>query len=138
MDIHRNFSKVTARDTQQRVVWRKRLEHRERQARRQELAHWPAGRPAVLEGSFGWSWLCGELSQAGLSPHLASSRKVAKWRDLHGLAKSNRTDADLLSLLGFEPARLWEVWLPPAAGCSSNSSGEGAAAGGGRQASLNG
>ena len=46
---------------------------------------------------------------------LASSRKVAKWRDRHGLAKSDRTDSDPLSLLGFEPARLWEVWLPPAA-----------------------
>lgn len=115
MDIHRNFSKVTARDTQQRVVWRQRLEHRERQALRQQLARWPTQTPVVLEGSFGWSWLCDELSQAGLSPHLASSRKVAKWRDLHGLAKSNRTDADLLSLLGFEPARLWQVWLPPPA-----------------------
>ena len=53
MDIHRNFSKVTARDTQQRIVWRQRLEHRERQALRQQLARWPAGTPVVLEGSFG-------------------------------------------------------------------------------------
>ncbi len=113
MDIHRNFSKVTARDGQQRIVWRQRLEHRDRDALRQHLARWPAQTPVVLEGSFGWSWLADELTQAGLPPHLASSRKVARWRDLHGLAKSNRTDADLLSLLGFEPARLWEVWLPP-------------------------
>ncbi len=115
MDIHRNFSKVTARDGQQRIVWRQRLEHRERPALRAVLRHWPAGTPVVLEGSFGWSWLADELAQAGLGPHLASSRKVAAWRDLHGLAKCNRTDADLLSLLAFEPARLWEVWLPPPA-----------------------
>jgi transposase len=44
-----------------------------------------------------------------------SSRKAAVGRDLQGLAKSNRTDADLLSRLGFEPPRLWEVWLPPPA-----------------------
>lgn len=115
MDIHRTFSKVTARDAQQRIVWRQRLEHRERDVLRRQLARWPTQTPVVLEGSFGWSWLADELGQAGLRPHLASSRKVAAWRDLHGLAKSNRTDADLLSLLGFEPARLWEVWLPPPA-----------------------
>lgn len=115
MDIHRNFSQVTARDGQERIVWRQRLEHRERDGLRRHLASWPAQTPVVLEGSFGWSWLADELAAAGLAPHLASSRKVAAWRDLHGLAKCNRTDADLLSLLGFEPARLWEVWLPPSA-----------------------
>ncbi len=115
MDIHRNFSKVTARDAQQRIVWRQRLEHRDRDALRHHLARWPTQTPVVLEGSFGWSWLADELTAAGLPPHLASSRKVAQWRDLHGLAKCNRTDADLLSLLGFEPAQLWEVWLPPPA-----------------------
>lgn len=115
MDIHRTFSRVTARDGAQRIVWRQRLEHRERAVLRRQLARWPQAVPVVLEGSFGWGWLSDELAQAGLAPHLASSRKVAQWRDLHGLAKSNRTDADLLSLLGFEPARLWEVWLPPPA-----------------------
>jgi transposase len=115
MDVHRTFSKVTARDAQQRIVWRQRLEHRERADLRRRLARWPTSTPVVLEGSFGWSWLADELSRAELDPHLASSRKVAQWRDLHGLAKSNRTDADLLSLLGCEPPRLWEVWLPPPA-----------------------
>jgi transposase len=115
MDIHRTFSQVTARDAQQRIVWRQRLEHGDRERLRRHLAGWPAQTPVVLEGSFGWSWLADELTQAGLAPHLASSRKVAAWRDLHGMAKCDRTDADLLSLLGFEPARLWEVWLPPPA-----------------------
>lgn len=113
MDIHRSFSKVTARDAQQRVVWRQRLDHRDRAALRDQLTRWPAQTPVVLEGSFGWSWLADELARVGLAPRLASSRKVAAWRDLHGLAKCDRTDADLLSLLGFEPPRLWEVWLPP-------------------------
>lgn len=113
MDIHRCFSQVTARDDQQRIVWRRRLEHRDRRVLRRALGDWPTGTPVVLEGSFGWSWLADELTQAGLDPRLASSRKVAAWRDLHGLAKSNRTDGDLLSLLAFEPRRLWEVWLPP-------------------------
>ena len=113
MDIHRNFSQVTARAADRRVVWRQRLEHRERDGLRRELASWPTRTPVVLEGSFGWSWLADELTAAGLQPHLASSGKVAAWRGLHSLAKCDRTDADLLSLLGFEPARLWEVWLPP-------------------------
>lgn len=113
MDVHRNFSSVTARDAKQKVVRRERLGHRDRDALRRQLAGWPAGAPVVLEGSFGWGWLADELARAGLAPRLASSRKVAQWRELHGLAKSNRTDADLLSLLAFEPSRLWEVWLPP-------------------------
>jgi hypothetical protein len=113
MGIHRCFSQVSARDAQQRLLWRQRLKHRDRPALRAVLHRWPAGTPVVLEGSFGWSWLADELTQAGLEPHLASSRKVATWRDLHGLAQCNRTDADLLSLLAFEPQRLWEVWLPP-------------------------
>jgi transposase len=115
MDIHRHFSQVTARNAQQQIVWRQRLEHRARERLREQLARWPAGTPVVLEGSFGWSWVADELTAARLDPHLASSRKVAQWRKLHGLAKCNRTDGDLLCLLGFEPSRLWEVWLPPPA-----------------------
>lgn len=56
-----------------------------------------------------------ELRAANLDPHLAGSRKVAAWRDARGLAKSNRTDADLLSELGAESTRWWEVWLAPPA-----------------------
>jgi transposase len=67
----------------------------------------------VLEGTFGWGWLSDELSAAGLEPHLASSKKVAAWRDARGLAKSNRTDADLLSELWSQQPRWWEVWLAP-------------------------
>lgn len=114
MDIHRNFSQVTARDAQEQVVWRQVLKHRDRPALRRALEKWPVGTPVVLEGTFGWSWLADELAAAGMKPRLASSRKVATWRELHGLAKCDRTDADLLSLLGFEAGRSWEVWLPPA------------------------
>ena len=67
----------------------------------------------VLEGTFGWGWLSDELSAAGLEPHLAGSKKVAAWRDARGLAKSNRTDADLLSELWSQQPRWWEVWLAP-------------------------
>ena len=56
MDIHRNFSPVTARDDRQRIVWRRRLEHRDRRVLRRTLGEWPTGTPVVLEGSFGWSW----------------------------------------------------------------------------------
>jgi transposase len=113
MDVHRRFSRVTARDQDQNILWRTRLKHPDRQALRSQLARWPAGTPVVLEGSFGWGWLADELTQANLEPRLASTRKVATWRQLHGLAKCDRNDADLLSQLAFEPAQLWEVWLPP-------------------------
>jgi transposase len=115
MDCHRNFSTVTARDRQGQIVWRQRLEHADRQGLRTQLRAWPPGTPVVLEGTFGWGWMADELLAANLDPHLASSRKVAAWRDARGLAKSNRTDADLLSELGAEPTRWWEVWLAPPA-----------------------
>ncbi len=97
LDVHRTFSRVTARDAEGKVAWRGRLEHRDRGKLRADLREWPAGTTVVLESTFGWGWLSDELLAAGLDPHLANSRKVAAWRDARGIAKSNRTDADLLS-----------------------------------------
>ena len=88
---------------------------------RKVLREWPEGTPVILEGTFGWGRWSDELSAAGLEPHLHSSQlvlerskgKVAAWRDARGLAKSNRTDADLLSELWSQQPRWWEVWLAP-------------------------
>ncbi len=113
MDVHRRFSTVTARNAEGKVMWRRRLEHEDRGQLRKVLAGWPRGIPVILESSFGWEWMCEELEQAGLEPLLASSRRVAAWRDARGMAKSNRTDADLLSELGSQTDRWWQVWLAP-------------------------
>ena len=113
LDIHRKFSKVTARDGQGKIVWRQRLEHADRPRMRARLADWPSGAAVVLEGTFGWGWMSDELTAAGLDPHLASSSKVAAWRKARGMAKSNRKDADLLSELWSQRGRWWEVWLAP-------------------------
>ena len=48
LDCHKNFSRVTARDEQGRVVWRGRLEHANRQELKEKLAGWPKV-PVVLE-----------------------------------------------------------------------------------------
>ncbi len=80
VDCHRNFSTVSARDEKGQIVWRERLEHEDRRPLRQRLRSWPEGTPVVLEATFGWGWLADELLAAGLDPHLASSRKVAAWR----------------------------------------------------------
>lgn len=114
LDSHRRFSRVSARDSSGRVVWRQRLEHADRSALREALSAWPQGVPVVLEATFGWGWLSDELSAAGLSPHLSSGTKVAAWRKARGVAKTDRTDADLLSELPMGPVhRWWEVWLAP-------------------------
>jgi len=113
LDIHRKFSKVTARDGQGKIVWRQRLEHADRPRMRARLADWPSGAAVVLEGTFAWGWMSDELTAAGLDPHLASSSKLAAWRKARGMAKSNRKDADLLSELWSEQGRWWEVWLAP-------------------------
>lgn len=111
-DGHRTFSNATARDGEGRLLWRQRLEHADRPALGEQLRRWPAGTPVLLEATFGWGWLSDELADAGLEPHLASSKKVAAWRDARGIAKSNRTDADLLSELEMNRP-WWEVWLAP-------------------------
>src|SRR2546425_1354116 len=113
LDSHRTFGKATARDAEGRIVWRKRLEYDDRETLLRQLSDWPQGTPVVLESTFGWSWLSDELSACGLEPHLCHSRKVAAWREARGIAKSNRTDADLLSELWSQQPRWWEVWLPP-------------------------
>jgi transposase len=113
LDNHKNFSRITARDRDNRVVFRQRLEHADRQNLRRELERLPAGTPVILEATFGWGWMADELQEARKEPHLASSRKVAAWRKARGLAKSNKIDADLLSELWPEQPRWWEVWLAP-------------------------
>ena len=113
LDVHRWFSTVTARNAEGKIAWRQRLDHGDRKRLRACVEDWPGEIPVILESSFGWEWICEELEQAGLEPLLASSRKVAAWRDARGMAKSNRTDADLLSELGSQTDRWWQVWLPP-------------------------
>jgi len=113
MDCHRNFSTMSGRDSDNKIIWRRRLEHKDREALRETLKSFAPGLPVVLEGTFGWGWLSEELKAAGLEPHLASSRKVAAWRTARGLAKSNRLDSDLLSELWPQQPRWWEVWLAP-------------------------
>jgi transposase len=113
MDCHRTFSRMTARDSQNRVVFRQRLEHDDREKLRRRFRQLPAGTPVIIESTFGWSWMSDELGDCRLDPHLANCRKVDKWREAKGMAKTNRIDADLVSELWPEPTRWWEVWLPP-------------------------
>jgi transposase len=113
LDNHKNFSKVTARDAGNEVLFRQRLEHADRQHLREQLRRYPPGTPVILEGTFGWGWMADELSEDKHEPHLASSRKVAAWRDARGLAKTNKIDGDLLSELWPQQPRWWEVWLAP-------------------------
>ncbi len=49
-DCHKRFSTVTARDEHNRVVWRERLDHRDRQQLRGKLQKWPRGTPASERG----------------------------------------------------------------------------------------
>jgi transposase len=112
-DCHRRFTMAVSMDEEGRVVRRERLKHRDRGVLRESLRAWPAGTPVVLEATFGWGWFADELQACGLEPRLADSRKVAGWRKAQGLAKSDRTDAELLASLWNEKRRWWEVWLAP-------------------------
>jgi len=115
MDVHYKFSNVTLRDAGGAVVTRQRLDHRDREGLRRQLAQWPRGMVMVLEASFGWPWLSDEMRGAGLEPHLSNCYKVEQMRKARGLAKTNTKDADLVSMLPAEQTRWWEVWLAPPA-----------------------
>lgn len=113
LDCHKRFSRLTARNASQQIVWRTRWDHRQSRAFWDKLDQLPRHTPVVLESTFGWAWMADRLAAAGLAPQLASSRKVAAWRAARGLAKCDRLDADLLSELPAERGRWWAVWLPP-------------------------
>ncbi len=113
LDVHRKFSRATARDASGKIAWRARLDHRNRDLLRDRFRSWPENTPVILEATFGWGWISDELKAAGLVPQLANSRKVAAWREARGLPKNDRLDADLLSELPDQKGRWWEVWLAP-------------------------
>lgn len=113
MDVHYKFSNVTFRDEAGRVVRRERLKHPQRGQLREHLNRWPKGLPMVLEASFGWGWLSDLLSESGLEPHLSNCYKLEQMRKARGWVKTNKKDADMLSLLPFETTAWWEVWRAP-------------------------
>ncbi len=113
MDVHYKFSNVTFRDSDGRVVARQRLDHPDRQGLAGRLRGWPQGLPVVLEASFGWGWLSDLLSEAGLEPHLSNCYKLEQMRKARGGVKTNKKDADMVSLLPFETTDWWEVWRAP-------------------------
>ncbi len=114
MDVHYKFSNVTFRDKDGRVVRRERLGHPRGDQLRECLSRWPRGIPIVLEASFGWGWLSDLLSEMGLEPQLSNCYKLEQMRKARGWVKTNKKDADMLSLLPFEPTAWWEVWRAPA------------------------
>jgi len=113
MDVHYKFSNVTFRDKAGCVIRRERLDHRRRDQLLERLNRWPKGMPIVLEASFGWGWLSDLLSEAGLEPHLSNCYKLEQMRKARGWVKTNKKDANLVSLLPFETTDWWEVWRAP-------------------------
>jgi len=113
MDVHYKFSTVTFRDAEARVVMRETLRHEDRQKLREQLSRWPKGIPMVMEASFGWGWLSDVMEEVGLVPQLSNCYKVEQHRRAHGLAKTNKKDADLLSELPFDKRPWWHVWRAP-------------------------
>lgn len=112
-DVHYKFSNVTFRDDNGKVVRREKLRHTDREVLRSRLSRWPKELPLVLEASFGWGWLSDEMLAAELKPRLSNCFKVEKMRKARGWPKTNKKDADLLSLLPFEATDWWEVWMAP-------------------------
>jgi transposase len=113
MDVHYKFSNVTFRDAAGRVVRRERLKHADRERLRRQIGRWKPGIPIVLEASFGWGWVSDALEEAGLEPHLSNCYKLEQMRKARGEVKTNKKDADLVSVLPFETSAWWEVWRAP-------------------------
>ncbi|HUX31864.1 MAG TPA: IS110 family transposase [Thiobacillus sp.] len=113
VDVHYKFSTVTMRDQEGCVVRRERLDHRDRAALRAKLSRWPREAPVVMEASFGWGWLADLMQEMGLRPELSNCFKLEQMRKARGWGKTNKKDADLLSLLPYEADRWWKVWMAP-------------------------
>jgi transposase len=113
MDVHYKFSNVTFRDPSGKVVLRQLLDHRHRQELQERLNRWPTGIPVVMEASFGWGWLSDLLEEAGQEVQLSNCYKVEQMRKARGWVKTNKKDADLISLLPFEQSDWWKVWRAP-------------------------
>lgn len=113
LDVHYRFSRATLRDANGHPVRRERLDHTDRKALREHLSRWPKGMDVVMEASFGWGWLSDLMREVGLNPRLSNCFKVEKMRQARGWAKTNRKDADLISLLPHERQSWWEVWRAP-------------------------
>ena len=113
MDVHYKFSNVTFRDSSGKVVSRQRLDHPDRKQLVERINLWPKGAPVVLEASFGWGWLSDLLIEAGLEPQLSNCYKLEQMRKARGWVKTNKKDADMLSLLPFETTNWWQVWRAP-------------------------
>ena len=112
-DVHYKFTNVTFRDENGKVLRREKVTHTNREVLRSRLSRWPEGLPLVLEASFGWGWLSDEMLAAEMKPRLSNCFKVEKMRKVRGWPKTNKKDADLLSLLPFEATDWWEVWWAP-------------------------
>ena len=113
MDVHYKFSNVTFRDSSGKVVSRQRLNHPDRKQLAERLSRWPTGIPVIMEASFGWGWLSDLLEEAGQDVHLSNCYKVEQMRKARGWVKTNKKDADLVSLLAFEKSDWWKVWRAP-------------------------
>jgi len=113
MDVHYKFSNVTFRDRSGKVVRRQRLDHRHRQELQERLNRWPTGISVVMEASFGWGWLSDLLEEVGQEVQLSNCYKVEQMRKARGWVKTNKKDADLISLLPFEQSDWWKVWRAP-------------------------
>jgi len=113
MDVHYKFSNVTFRDASGKVVSHQRLYHPDRKRLAERLSRWPRGIPVVMEASFGWGWLSDLLEEAGMDVHLSNCFKVEQMRKARGWVKTNKKDADLVSLLPFEQSDWWKVWRAP-------------------------
>jgi len=61
------------------------------------------------------AWRSGEACppQAGLDVKLSNCYKIEQMRKARGWVKTNKKDADLISLLPFEPSDWWKVWRAP-------------------------
>jgi transposase len=101
------------RDVNGKVVRRERLDHRDRVKLRAVLAQWPTAAPMVMEASFGWGWLADLMKELGLKPELSNCYKLQQMRKARGWVKTNKKDADLLSLLPYEKDGWWKVWMAP-------------------------
>ena len=113
LDIHRSQVTFDVLDAVTGEAWRGQV----RPADREHLRAWLAGFAGragdlAMEGCTGWRYVAGEVSAAGLVPHVADPAELAGQRGRKRHAKTDRADARFMREQ-LAAGRLPECWVPP-------------------------
>lgn len=96
VDLHKDFSQVTAIDDEGNVLSKKRLAN-EDDVLEEYFSKVPKGSPVVMEATMSWYWMSDFVEEMGLKPVLAHPKKVRIIAE--ATVKTDKIDSEVLAHL---------------------------------------